>query len=76
VRIDYVSQGSKGIATSLYAEHEKFEISNELSSSGFTVYVLRLDTSASDVSGEASIYYWGPNVSENFTIDKASQVKY
>ena len=68
MRIDYVSQGSKGIATSLYAEHEKFEIGNELPSSGFTVYVLRLDISASDVSGEASILTSNSRVLSRFEI--------
>ncbi|RLE85562.1 MAG: hypothetical protein DRJ41_00925, partial [Thermoprotei archaeon] len=54
VKIESALQGSKGVDTSLHADHDEFEVSSEFSSTGFTIYVLRLTTDGLNVSGEAS----------------------
>lgn len=54
VKIESALQGSKGVDTSLHADNNEFEVNNEFSSTGFTIYVLRLNTNGLNVSGEAS----------------------
>jgi len=55
VEISSAIQGSQGIDTSLHADREEFEVNNELSTTGFTIYVLRITTNGINVSGEASL---------------------